>query len=65
MHKCAWHAQDRRAGFSGGVCNPGDCRDQATEKKKEEFPGIMETCRLGTPFPRSALFLIVSLRDAG
>jgi hypothetical protein len=26
-------------------------------EKKEEFPGIMETCCLGTPFPRSALFL--------
>jgi hypothetical protein len=25
--------------------------------KKEEFPGFMETCCLGTPFPRSALFL--------
>ena len=25
--------------------------------KKEEFPGVMETCCLGTPFPRSALFL--------
>jgi hypothetical protein len=25
--------------------------------KKEEFPRFMETCRLGTPFPRSALFL--------
>jgi hypothetical protein len=28
-----------------------------TQKKKEEFPGFMETCCLGTPFPRSALFL--------
>jgi len=27
------------------------------ESKKEEFPGIMFTCRRGTPFPRSALFL--------
>jgi hypothetical protein len=25
--------------------------------KKEEFPRFMKTCRLGTPFPRSALFL--------
>jgi hypothetical protein len=25
--------------------------------KKEEFPGFMKTCCLGTPFPRSALFL--------
>jgi hypothetical protein len=30
--------------------------------KKEEFPGFMETCCLGTPFPRSALFLEASCR---
>jgi hypothetical protein len=29
--------------------------------KKEEFTGIMETCCLGTPFPRSALFLLTAL----
>ena len=29
-------------------------------KKKEEFPRFMETCCLGTPFPRSALFLETS-----
>jgi hypothetical protein len=26
-------------------------------KKKEEFTGLMVTWSLGTPFPRSALFL--------
>jgi hypothetical protein len=29
--------------------------------KKEELPGIMKTWRLGTPFPRSALFLKTAL----
>jgi hypothetical protein len=29
-------------------------------KKKEEFPGFTKTCCLGTPFPRSALFLKTS-----
>jgi hypothetical protein len=32
------------------------------ERKKEEFQGLMETCCLGTPFPRSALFLYTSCR---
>ena len=38
-----------------------------TEKasKKEEFPGFMETCCLGTPFPRSALFLDTILWKGG
>jgi len=27
------------------------------EGKKEEFPGFTKKCCLGTPFPRSALFL--------
>jgi hypothetical protein len=31
------------------------------KKKKEEFPGFMFPCSLGTPFPRSALFLLISL----
>jgi hypothetical protein len=35
----------------------GKQRDQAADEKKEEFRGFMETCCLGTPFPRSALFL--------
>jgi hypothetical protein len=30
-------------------------------KKKEEFPGAMRTCCQGTPFPRSALFLEISM----
>jgi hypothetical protein len=29
--------------------------------KKEEFPGFMNPCSLGTPFPRSALFLLIRL----
>jgi hypothetical protein len=29
--------------------------------KKEEFPGFMLPCSLGTPFPRSALFLLTRL----
>jgi hypothetical protein len=31
------------------------------QTKKEEFTGRMETCCLGTPFPRSALFLLTGL----
>jgi hypothetical protein len=37
----------------------------ADKTKKEEFPGITETCRLGTPFPRSALFLEIELWISG
>jgi hypothetical protein len=36
-------------------------RQSANRDKKEEFPGFMEPCRLGTPFPRSALFLLTAL----
>jgi len=30
---------------------------EGEEGKKEEFAGVMFACCLGTPFPRSALFL--------
>jgi hypothetical protein len=33
----------------------------ANSEKKEEFPGFMFSCSLGTPFPRSALFLLTVL----
>jgi hypothetical protein len=37
------------------------CCSKGEKRKKEEFPGFMKTCCLGTPFPRSALFLYIRL----
>jgi hypothetical protein len=42
----------------------GDLGPFAEIEKKEEFPGTKETWRLGTPFPRSALFLYTTLEGA-
>jgi hypothetical protein len=55
---------DARLDFGDGRCG-GGLKNTLAElalrgnptKKKEEFPGFMKTCCLGTPFPRSALFL--------
>jgi hypothetical protein len=33
------------------------------KRKKEEFPGIMENMRPENSFPRSALFLLGSVRE--
>ncbi len=43
-----------------GLDREGSKLDRIGKQKKEEFPGIMKTCGLGTPFPRSALFLKTS-----
>jgi hypothetical protein len=45
-------------GLGGGRAeDPSQIGFSKLTKKKEEFPRFMKTCRLGTPFPRSALFL--------
>jgi hypothetical protein len=43
------------------VADEATSEKDSRKKKKEEFPGIMKTCGLGTPFPRSALFLLTRL----
>jgi len=46
--------------FEGEKSREGHSGNANWRTKKEEFPGFMETCCLGTPFPRSALFLETS-----
>ena len=53
-------------GWGLGRAEWRDCKSvlfcvELREGKKEEFPGFMKSCGLGTPFPRSALFLVTSV----
>jgi hypothetical protein len=49
----------------GGLLETTDFGLSRLSSKKEEFTGFMKTCCLGTPFPRSALFLEASWWIAG
>jgi hypothetical protein len=51
---------DERGNVRKGAAGLGFC-GIGRQRKKEEFPGVTKTCRLGTPFPRSALFLLTTM----